>query len=376
MSCLNDIILPGSTIGIIGGGQLGQMLALDAKQKGFYVVVLDPDDNCSAGQVSDCLINADYNDLNALTELAQMSDVITYEFENVDLESLKRISENTNLPQGTNLLYITKNRYREKTFLQKQKIATAKFQLVNNEQELADALTHIGYPCVLKTNEGGYDGKGQVVLKEPKDLSNVKQILQQPCILEEWIPFKSECSVMVARNKNNDITIFPISDNYHQNEILRRCLIPAAVSQSVMDKIQKIAKKLALSFKLEGILGIELFIGTNDEVYVNELAPRPHNSGHYSIEACDFSQFDLHNRAICNWPLPNVSLLKPAIMLNVLGQHCESIEKLIRNHPDWHFHDYVKGEARYNRKMGHITILTNDINKTLNEIQKNKILED
>ena len=373
---LTKMIQQGSTIGIIGGGQLGQMLALDAKQTGMKVIILDPTPHCPAGQVADDQIVAPYEDVQAIQQLADRSDVLTYEFENVDLNALEDIADTSYVPQGTHLLYTTKDRIREKTFLHHAGLKTAPFMPVHNRAELETAIEKIGYPSVLKTCEGGYDGHGQEVLHSAADLAKCEGILQTGnCILEGWVPFRMECSVMVARNENGDITTFPVSENIHHHEILHISIVPARISPQLRAKAEAMATQIAKAIDLRGILGVEMFIGQDDQIYINELAPRPHNSGHYSIEACNFSQFAIHNRAICNWPLPKIELLKQVVMVNVLGQHVEKVRQQITQHPNWHYHDYGKAEVRHNRKMGHVTILTDDFDQTLREIEDSGIWE-
>lgn len=364
----------GDTVGIIGGGQLGQMLALSAKEMGAKVIVLDPDETCPTGQVADQQIVAKYNDFSALERLAKISDVLTYEFENVDLNALEHLTNERKLPQGVELLKITKNRAAEKGFLQKHGLKTAPFEIVNTKDELEEAVSKIGFPSILKTCEGGYDGKSQFTLTSKEDIDKASELLTQgQCILEGFVVFSLECSVMVAQNANDETTVFPVSENIHKNHILHESIVPARISEELQEKAQKAALKIAQSLHLRGILGVEFFVGKDNELYVNELAPRPHNSGHYSIEACDFSQFDIHDRAIMNWPLPKIELLKPAVMVNILGQHKEGSEALILEKPKWHFHDYGKKDVRVDRKMGHVTILTDDLEKTLAEIDDTRI---
>lgn len=363
------MIQQGQTIGIIGGGQLGQMMALDAKYTGMKVIVLDPTPACPAGQVADDQIVAEYADVKAIEELARRSDVLTYEFENVDLNALKDVADRVYIPQGTNLLYTTKNRIREKTFLRDAGLKTAPFMAVKNRQDLLAAVAKIGYPAVLKTCEGGYDGHGQEVLHSAADLDKCAGILStKDAILEGWVPFELECSVMVGRNENGQVIVFPVSENIHHDEILHLSIVPARILPELQTKAQQMAVQIAEAINLRGILGVEMFVGHDGEIYINELAPRPHNSGHYSIEACNFSQFAIHNRAICNWPLPKIKLLQSVVMVNVLGQHVAGVRKQISQKPNWHFHDYGKAEVRHNRKMGHVTILTDDVEATLKEI--------
>ncbi|MFK3586960.1 5-(carboxyamino)imidazole ribonucleotide synthase [Lactobacillus sp. 23-2] len=367
-------IKQGQTIGIIGGGQLGQMLTFDAKATGMKVIILDPTPDCPAAQAADDQIVAEYSDIDAIHELARRSDVLTYEFENVDLKALESVKDQVYIPQGTNLLYVTKHRIREKTFIQSAGCRVTDFLPVKNREELTAAVEQLGLPAVLKTCEGGYDGKGQVFLRKEADLDQTAGVLSTgDCILEKLVDFKTEASVMVGRNSDGEVTVFPVSENINQGDILHESIVPARLPEAVQEQAQKDAVKIAKAIKLVGILGVEMFITKDDQVLINELAPRPHNSGHYSIEACNFSQFAVHNRAICNWPLPKIKLLSPVVMVNVLGQHVDGVHKLIPEKPQWSFHDYGKAEVRYGRKMGHITILTDDIDQTLREIKDTKV---
>ena len=374
MISLSELIEQGKTIGIIGGGQLGQMLTFAAKQAGMRVVILDPNPDCSAAQAADSSIVAEYSDKKAIEELARRSDVLTYEFENVDLEALEDVSDKVLIPQGTELLRITKDRLREKTFLKEHGLQVAPFAAVSCKEDLVSAIEEIGYQSVLKTCEGGYDGKSQLVLHTREDLKNADELLEQGrCILEGWVEFSMECSVMVARNMDGAISVFPVSENIHRNQILHESIVPARMSGELQSNAKKMAEKIADSLNLCGILGVEMFVGADGRLYVNELAPRPHNSGHYSIEACNFSQFAVHNRAICNWPMPKIDLLSPVVMVNILGQHVDGCRQLVLKKPQWHFHDYGKGEIRIDRKMGHVTILTDDIEKTLAEVEDTSV---
>ena len=374
MISLSELIEQGKTIGIIGGGQLGQMLTFAAKQAGMRVVILDPNPDCSAAQAADSSIVAEYSDKKAIEELARRSDVLTYEFENVDLKALEDVSDKVLIPQGTELLRITKDRLREKTFLKEHGLQVAPFAAVSCREDLVSAIEEIGYPSVLKTCEGGYDGKSQLVFHTREDLKNADELLEQGrCILEGWVEFSMECSVMVARNMDGAISVFPVSENIHRNQILHESIVPARMSGELQSNAKKMAEKIADSLNLCGILGVEMFVGSDGRLYVNELAPRPHNSGHYSIEACNFSQFEVHNRAICNWPMPKIDLLSPVVMVNILGQHVDGCRKLVLKKPQWQFHDYGKGEIRIDRKMGHVTILTDDIEKTLAEVEDTSV---
>ncbi len=368
-------LLPGSTIGIVGGGQLGRMMAISAKEMGFKVGVLDPVSDCPAAQVADWHIESVYDDTFALKELARRTDVITYEFENVSVEALNAILPMSFIPQGTDLLAITQDRLLEKSFLETNNIVIAPYATIVSPTDIQDAIDGIGYPCVLKTTRGGYDGKGQYVLKSRADLAPAMELLREgACVLEAWIPFEKEISIMVAGNGQGDFTTFPVVENIHRNNILHETIAPAAITQDVVEEAERIARVIAEAVSLSGALGVEMFLTKTGGLYVNELAPRPHNSGHYSIEACAMSQFDAHIRGICGWPLgEKVRLTSNAVMVNVLGEQLLESYRLIENKPDWQFHFYGKKQAKKGRKMGHITILTEDIQQTLEEIKQTNI---
>ncbi|MCC5890774.1 MAG: 5-(carboxyamino)imidazole ribonucleotide synthase [Alkalibacterium sp.] len=373
---MSNLIKPGSTIGIIGGGQLGRMLAFSAKEKGYRIAVLDPTADCPTAQVADHHVQAAYDDVTALKKLAKMCDVLTYEFENVDAEAIREVKKQVAIaiPQGTDLLLNTQNRLSEKDFLKKAGIPLAAYAKIINGDDLKEAVETIGYPCVLKTIQGGYDGKGQVVLKSASDLTEAERLLENgTCVLEEWVSFEKELSIMVARNASGDTVTLPVSENIHTNNILLKSIVPARASDETLKEARTIAETIAEEMALVGVLGVELFLTETGDLYANELAPRPHNSGHYSIEACSHSQFDLHIKAVCGYPLPEVELLKPAVMVNILGEHLEAALKLNETQPSWHVHDYGKAGVKEGRKMGHVTILTDDRQETLKAIDETKI---
>ncbi|MBF0787744.1 MULTISPECIES: 5-(carboxyamino)imidazole ribonucleotide synthase [unclassified Streptococcus] len=346
------------TIGIIGGGQLGQMMAISAIYRGHKVITLDPAADCPASRVSEVIV-ADYTDVEALRILAERCDVLTYEFENVNAESLDAVADKVLLPQGTNLLRIAQNRIAEKDFLLKAGVALAPYQVVASSLDLVDydfSLTR-----VLKTATGGYDGHGQVVIRDEESLAQAKVLADQTdCVLEDFVPFDMEISVLVSGN-GRELTVFPIQENIHRNNILSKTIVPARISEQLADKAIQMACKIATDLQLFGTLCIEMFVA-GEEILVNELAPRPHNSGHYSIEACNFSQFDTHILGILGEPLPDIQLHAPAVMLNVLGQDMEAAGDFVAQHPQAHLHLYGKAEAKHNRKMGHVTVLGEEVN--------------
>jgi 5-(carboxyamino)imidazole ribonucleotide synthase len=370
---LYKTILPGSTIGIIGGGQLGRMMAPSAREMGYQIAVLDPTPNSPCGQIADTEITASFDDLKAIEQLASISDVITYEFENIDHTALTWLYENTYLPQGTEMLRITQDRETEKNAILQLGVPVAPFKIVITTQELEVAVNEIGLPCVVKTCRGGYDGKGQVVVRQNNEVSLATDLLQSgKCIVEGWVPFEKELSVIIARSPKGEIKTLPIAENIHVNNILHETIVPARIGQHVAGKAESVARKIAAGLELVGTLAVEMFLVGN-EIYVNELAPRPHNSGHYSIEACVTSQFEQHVRAVCNLPLGSTELLTPAIMVNLLGEHVEDALKNIEVMKNSKVHLYGKKEAKNKRKMGHITFLGNNVESMLAEISASPI---
>lgn len=359
------MILPGQTIGIIGGGQLGRMMALAAKAQGFRIAVLDPEENSPCGQVADIEVTGGYNDMEAIRTLADISDVITYEFENIDAEALNWLCQNAYVPQGERVLKITQDRLNEKQAILEAGLQPVPFERVDEEEELVQKINRIGgFPAVLKTAKGGYDGKGQYVLWNESDTEMAIRLLANgPCVLEKWIEFEKEISIIVTRKIDGEIKFFPAAENVHKNNILHKTIVPALISDDTEQKAKRMAGRLADYLELVGTLAVEMFVGKDGELYINEMAPRPHNSGHYTIEACETSQFEQHIRAICSWDLGSTELLKPAVMYNVLGQHLEPLLETIPAPADWKIHLYGKKEPRENRKMGHITILEESLEK-------------
>ncbi|PJW16965.1 5-(carboxyamino)imidazole ribonucleotide synthase [Geobacillus sp. WSUCF-018B] len=371
-------IVPGQTIGIIGGGQLGRMMALAAREMGFRIAVLDPTPDSPCGQVADVEITAPYHDLDAIAELARVSDVITYEFENIDAQALEWLEANAYVPQGSRLLAVTQDRALEKAAIVEAGLPVAPYREVDGWDELEQAVAMIGFPCVLKTRRGGYDGKGQYVLRGEGDLAKAADLLGLgPCILEGWVPFVKEMSVIVARNLDGETAVFPVAENIHIENILHQTIVPARIPQHIEQRAVRYAKTLAASCSLVGTLAVEMFLTADGDIYINELAPRPHNSGHYTINACATSQFAQHIRAVCNWPLGSTELLKPAVMVNLLGEHVgPAIGQIGALGGAAYLHLYGKHEAKPKRKMGHVTVLADDVEEALRRIESWQIWHD
>ncbi len=352
------MILPGQTIGIIGGGQLGRMMAIAARYMGYKIVVLDPTPNCPTAQVADQQIVVPYDDMDGIKQLVEASDVITYEFENVDLTAATYIEEKGKLPQGAFALEITQNREKEKQLIAQAGLPVPDFAIVNNSTECKQALVGKSFPQVIKTCHGGYDGKGQFKINSEGDIAEAATFADEnaPCIIEEWLSFDKEISVIFSRAVSGEIAYFPIAENDHKDHILYETTVPAFTSEVVEKKALDAAKVLAEKMNIVGTFAIEMFVA-GDDIYINEMAPRPHNSGHYTIEACNVSQFTQHIRAICGLPLIEIELLQPATMINILGEDLEGVLKAMRVSPTGFVHLYGKDEPKNKRKMGHITFI-------------------
>ncbi|MEN2768115.1 5-(carboxyamino)imidazole ribonucleotide synthase [Ornithinibacillus xuwenensis] len=369
----NSVILPTKTIGIIGGGQLGRMMAMAAKAMGYHVAVLDPTPNCPTAQVADKHITADYDDMKAIEELTNISDVITYEFENVDLEAASYIEELGKLPQGAYALEVTQNREKEKQLMRDLDLPVPAFHIVRNRVTCQEVLESINFPVVIKTCRGGYDGKGQLKLESTSDIPVAMEFADKNnhCIIESWVSFDKEISVIFTRAINGQIEFFPIAENVHKDHILFQTKVPAAVSDIVQMKAYEAAKTIAEHMNIVGTFAIEMFV-KQDEIYLNEMAPRPHNSGHYTMEACNISQFAQHIRAICGLSLMPVEQLQPATMVNILGEDVEAVLTAMPKINHGFVHLYGKDTVKAKRKMGHITFIGKAIEEQLEKFEEAK----
>src|SRR5690625_5243785 len=337
------------------------MMAIAARYMGYNIAVLDPTPNCPTAQVADQHIIAAYDDMDAIKKLTEQSDVITYEFENVDLEAASYIESKGKLPQGAYALEITQNRENEKNLMKEAGIPVAPFTIVRSGEECQKALESMDLPVVIKTCRGGYDGKGQLKITAKEDIEAAIAFAEQPgtFIIEQWIPFDKEISVVFTRTSSGEITFFPIAENLHKNHILYETIAPAKISDKTAEKARKATKILAEKINVVGTFAIEMFV-KGEEIFINEMAPRPHNSGHYTMEACNVNQFSQHIRAICGLPLAEVTLLKKALMINVLGEDMAKAMHAFQSIPEAFIHLYGKAETKAKRKMGHVTFIAND----------------
>ncbi|GAB4175077.1 MAG: 5-(carboxyamino)imidazole ribonucleotide synthase [Terrimicrobiaceae bacterium] len=354
-------ILPGSTLGILGGGQLGRMFAIAARRMGYRVHTLEPAPDSPAGQVCDLEVVAPYDDLDAVRRFARGVDVISFEFENIPRASVQAASEICPVRPSADVLHVCQNREREKVFLRSKGFPCAPFHVVESLAGLSAGLTSVGTPAVLKTADFGYDGKGQIKLQGGEDPAEIwKAFGEARAVLEGWIPFEAELSVIVARGLDGSVVAYPPVENRHRNHVLDVTIAPAGFAPEILSFAVKLAEEIATALEVVGLLAVEMFLCAEGRLLVNELAPRPHNSGHFTFDACVTSQFEQQLRAVCGLPLGSTDLLAPAVMLNLLGDRWQP------RTPDWcrllsdpsaKLHLYGKHEARPGRKMGHVTFL-------------------
>jgi len=351
-------LAPGAVIGIIGGGQLGRMSAMAAARLGYRVHVFSPEADGPAAQVSAASTVADYADLEALRRFADAVDVITFEFENLPADSLELLESLKPVRPGPRILAISQDRLLEKQFLNNAGIATAPWAKVESEAELDAAVAKLGLPLVLKTTRLGYDGKGQALLRAAEDLAPAyARLAPKPLVLEGFVNFAAEVSVMVARGVDGTVVTYDAVENRHKHHILDLTLAPAPLPQDLLAEAQDIARRVAEALELVGILGVEMFVTADGRLLVNEIAPRPHNSGHWTMDACPCGQFEMHIRAVAGLPLPPAMRHSDAVMKNLIGPEDMALWPRILATPGLIPHHYGKAEARPGRKMGHFNRL-------------------
>jgi 5-(carboxyamino)imidazole ribonucleotide synthase len=367
------------TIGILGGGQLGRMLTLEAKRMGYRVVTLEPSTDSPAGQIADEQIVAAYDDLRFIGELGARSDVVTYEFENIPLASVQALEDDRRLVRPSSaVLRVTQERLLEKQFVRDCGVATADFAPVRSTGELEAAIASIGFPAVLKTTMGGYDGKGQWVVRDrDAAFAALADARGKALIYEQFVPFDKELSIICARNARGEIVTFPVAENQHDRGVLATSIVPARIPEAVAAAVRESAETIARALDIVGAFAIEYFLA-GDRLVVNEIAPRVHNTGHYSLEATTISQYEAHVRAICDLPLVPPRMLAPAIvMVNILGagegDELDGTADLLRD-PDVALHIYGKAHAALRRKMGHFTVLGATPDEALSKAERGRAL--
>jgi 5-(carboxyamino)imidazole ribonucleotide synthase len=353
-------LLPGATIGVMGGGQLGRMFAIAARRMGYRVHTFSPEENGPAAQFSDRATAASYEAETAVNGFLSAIDVLTFEFENIPRATIDWAGRTRLVRPRGEILLIAQNRLHEKEFLAGAGFPVAPFRRVASASDLTSALEAIGRPAILKEAAFGYDGKGQQRIDPEADVDAIWSERENvQCVLERVIDFKREISVIVARAPDGQTAVFPVCENVHRHHILDLTLAPARVSEPVAKAARELACEVATRLDLVGLLAVEMFLQPNDGLIINELAPRPHNSGHWTIEGCLTSQFEQHVRAVCGLPLGKTDSLRPAAMVNLLGEIWEEGEPdwaAALAEPDVHLHLYGKREPRPRRKMGHLTV--------------------
>lgn len=373
-------VLPGSTIGVLGSGQLGRMFTIAARRLGYRVHVLSPDSDTPTGQVADVEINAPYDDLDAVTNFAKQTQVVTFEFENVPMKTAELVSQHAPVRPAGSVLHVTQNRLREKTFLQTSGFPVTPFRPVHELADLPAALEQLGVPAVLKTAEWGYDGKGQVKITAAEQAATAWSTLgEQTTVLEQHIDFDSELSVVAARGVGGQVEHFAPFTNMHHNHILDVSISPATVPDEIAREAVEIARGVLAKLEVIGVLCVEFFLTRDGKLLINELAPRPHNSGHLTIDAHVSCQFEQQVRAVCGLPLGSTTQLRPAAMANLLGDVWGNGE------PNWtaacafsdvKLHLYGKAVARPGRKMGHLTALADSPQQAVERVLEARLALD
>lgn len=367
-------------VGIIGGGQLGKMMVNEASKLGIYTVVLDPCEDCPAGYLANDKIIASFDDKTALKELAQRVDVLTCEFEHISTEALKELeAEGFVVYPRASSLEIIQNKYHQKIVLREQGIPLGDFVTVDSIKSIEAAIDEFGYPVMLKSALGGYDGKGNCLIGCKEDITKAFEELKGniiPLYVEKYIPFIKEISVLCCRGIDGEIVVYPVAENIHKDSILFESSVPATIDRGCEEKAMTIARDVCAIFETVGMFCVEMFLTDQGEVLVNEVAPRPHNSGHYTIEGCITSQFENHMRAILGLPLGKTDLIRPTVMRNILGEkgyegkphvvgayEALSIEGVS-------LHIYGKKETKAQRKMGHLTVVAPTLEKAKARAEK------
>jgi 5-(carboxyamino)imidazole ribonucleotide synthase len=356
---LSALLKPGATIGILGGGQLGRMLALAAQQLGLKVHIYSPDKDSCAFDVVHAFTCAAYDDEAALGRFAGSVDVITYEFENVPAKTAAFLAKRKPVLPDPRVLELTQDRLIEKNFISELKIGTAPYASVHSASQLAAGVEKVGLPAVLKTRQLGYDGKGQAKITKGGDANAAwRSLKNEPCILEGFISFEREVSVIAARSADGKVECFEVTENEHRDHILHISKVPAKVSPALAAEARKVATRIAKAFDYVGVLAVEMFVvrsGKKQHVLVNEVAPRVHNSGHWTMDGATVSQFEQHIRAVAGWPLAKpIRLGKRVEMINLIGAEVNEAAHWLTV-PGASLHLYGKKDARAGRKMGHVT---------------------
>jgi len=363
------VILPGSTLGMIGGGQLGRMFTIAARSMGYHVTILDPDPHSPAGSIADQHIKADFNDHAALDMLGDCCAAVTTETENIPLESLKRLQQHCKVRPSPETIEITQDRLCEKTWLDEHDFSTVAFYTIQGEAELEAAMQDLEQAGILKVARPRFPGQGQNMVESLDEAINAFQAMgEQACILEERIFVEKRLSVILARAVDGDTETYPVIENIYRSGLLETSIAPAAIDGDVEQKALEIACELAAELEYCGVLAVEFFLTTDGELLINTIAPRPHNSGHLTVDACVTSQFEQQVRTLCGLPPGDAQLLSPVVMVNLMGDLWDKAEPhwdVIFKEPQALLHLYGKRKAGAGRKMGHINVLAEDTDRAL-----------
>jgi 5-(carboxyamino)imidazole ribonucleotide synthase len=366
-------ILPPAMLGILGGGQLGRMFAMAAKTMGYGVTVLDPDPSAPAAEIADVHLCKPYTDPEALAELARQCAAVTTEFENVNADSMRWLaSQGVKVSPSGDSVAIAQDRMKEKNFIRDAGLATAPFLVIENSGDLEQDLSPY-LPGILKTARNGYDGKGQVRIKSLEEARYaLSELKHQPCVLEKMLPLKAEVSVIVARSAANEVACFPPAENIHTDGVLDISIVPARISTEITEQARNMAIQLVEKLDYIGVIAVEFFVLEDDSLVINEMAPRPHNSGHYTLDATFSSQFEQQVRTMCGLYPGKPDLHTPVVMVNLLGDvwHDDGSEpnwEIMLTAPNTKLHLYGKKEARAGRKMGHYNVLASNVDAALEQ---------
>ena len=374
------------TLGIIGGGQLGMMLTEAAQNLDDIskIIVLDPTENCPAAKVGAQQIIADFKDEDAIKKLSELSDIITYEIESGNSDVLKKLEENTEINPSPDTLRIIQDKLLQKQFLQKNGIAVAEFEKIENKEELNQMIDKMGLPLLLKTRRDAYDGRGNYKINSKSEIDDALDLFSgKTLMVEKFVKFEKEVSVIAARNTKGEISTYPVVENIHENNILRTTIAPGRVSEIVRKEAEKIAEKTMEVLHGAGVFGIEMFVTSDDETLINEIAPRVHNSGHHTLQSCNTSQFEQHLRAILGMELGDSSIKTPTIMYNILGPKTFQGEYnvLFKKQDNIHLKMYGKLESKPQRKIGHVNVVDvenrgmEELLKQVEDLKKNLVIE-
>jgi 5-(carboxyamino)imidazole ribonucleotide synthase len=368
------MLLPGSTIGMLGGGQLGRMFTIAARTLGYKVIVLEPDPLSPAGQLADQHLKAAYDDEAALTTFGQQCDVVTTEFENIPAKTLEFLTKFCPVRPSAHAVQVAQDRIVEKEFVRSCGLAPVPFAAIRQVADISAACENIRFPAILKTARLGYDGKGQVTVHNQMEVEHAfRQLKEVDCVLEQRIDLAKEISVVLARNLHGEMQCFPVAENQHRNGILHQTIAPACIDDALANQAKQAAQSIAAKLEFVGVMAVEFFVSRQGDLLVNEMAPRTHNSGHYTLDACVTSQFEQQVRMVCELPFGDTRLHTPVVMMNLLGDLWGSSQ------PVWNqllasanskLHLYGKHEARAGRKMGHFCTLSPNIDDAMSEADR------